>query len=42
MKPNRAKAAANIWFMLRQVARYTPGYMALMVVEGVVWGAIHA
>ncbi len=42
MKPKRAQAVANIWFMLRQVARYTPGYMALMIVEGVVWGIIHA
>ena len=28
--------------MLKKVAKYTPDYFSLMIVEGLVWGAINS
>ena len=33
---------SNLWFMLRQIARYTPGLLCTAIVEGIVWGVIHS
>ena len=32
----------NNLFMLKKIARYTPGYFAWMIVEGIVWGFINS
>lgn len=33
---------SNIIFMLRQIAKYTPGLLYAAIIEGVVWGVIHS
>lgn len=33
---------SNLWFMLRQIARYTPGLLCAAIAEGIVWGIIHS
>ncbi|MBE6563770.1 MAG: ABC transporter ATP-binding protein [Ruminococcaceae bacterium] len=36
------KTLKNIWFMLREVIRYTPSFFCFVILEGVMWGCIHS
>ena len=41
-KEGRRNVMKNNFWMLKQVWKYTPGYVVWMVVEGVVWGMNHS
>ena len=41
-KSSRRSILANNFWLLKQVWKYTPGYMIWMIVEGVVWGINHS
>lgn len=38
----RCKVMRNNFWMLRQIWKYTPGYVVWMVIEGIVWGINHS
>ena len=33
---------ANNLFMIRKIAKYTPGYFVWMIIEGIIWGFINS
>lgn len=44
-KKNRqsfSSVLGNNLYMLRQVAKYTPGYFVFMIIEGIIWGFINS